>query len=313
MKKLFVVLITIVFASCSQDQNESVAPVAEASLSVLNGKLLSFKDDASFIKEYSVLSELKSTKEIKSWISKKGHTSFLNSSDASEGIQDSIIDNTRVIYSDALKAIVNEESKFKISGKVIWLNERNLYILTEKDQDKNLLELKSVKNDLDVYGSIFSLSNSKQKNKDNLANRWVVPNENRVMTYVNNGPNDKRYILDLFNETIVINNETVSTKMFLRSTMQYKSCSFWRCTYKNDNSTSRSMQISVAHNWVNELGNVFNGVFYTGGFSGTFTLLLANANSSLQVPSFPINFSISGNVRTIGFNGYVWNQPVSWY
>lgn len=313
MKKLLVLLVAVVFASCSLDQVESVNTEEQSSLSALDGKLLSFKDDKSFIKEYSALSELKNTKEIQGWISKKGHTSLLNASDASEGIQDSIIDNTRIIYSDALKAIVNDESKFKINGKVLWLNERNLYELTEKDVNKNLSELKTVKNELKVYGSIFSLSNSKQKIKDNLTNRWVVPNENRAMTYVNNGPNDKRYILDLFNETIVINNETVSTKMFLRSTMQYKSCSFWRCTYKNDTSTSRSMQISVTHNWVNELNNLFNGVFYTEGFTGTFTLLLANANSSLQVPSFPFNFSISGNVKTIGFNGYVWNQSVSWY
>lgn len=313
MKRVLVMLVSVFFASCSQDQVETVSSVEESALSVLDGKLLSYKDDKSFVKEYSALSELKNTKEIQSWISKKGHTSLLNASDASEGIQDSIIDNTRIIYSDALKAIVNDESKFKINGKVLWLNERNLYELTEKDVNKNLSELKTVKNELKVYGSIFSLSNSKQKIKDNLINRWVVPNENRAMTYVNNGPNDKRYILDLFNETIVINNETVSTKMFLRSTMQYKSCSFWRCTYKNDTVTVRSMQLSVNHNWVNELNNLFNGVFYTGGFSGTFTLLLANANSSLQVPSFPFNFSISGNVKTIGFNGYVWNQSVSWY
>lgn len=313
MKRVLVMLVSVFFASCSEDQVETVSSVEESALSVLDGKLLSFKDDKSFIKEYSALSELKSTKEIQGWISKKGHTSLLNTLDASEGIQDSIIDNTRIIYSDALKSIVNADSKFKVDGKVIWLNERNLYELTEKDVNKNLSELKILKNELKVYASIFSLSNSKQKTKDNLTNRWVVPNENRVRTYVLNGPNEKRYILDLFNETIVINDVVVSTKMFLRSIMQYKSCSFWRCTYKNDTVTVRSMQLSVNHNWVNELNNLFNGVFYTGGFSGTFTLLLANGDLMLSAPSLFSNFIIGGNVKTIGFNGYVWNQSISWY
>lgn len=311
MKRLLVLLIAVVFASCSQDQVESINPVAGTSLSVLEGKLLSFKDDKSFIKEYSVISELKSTKQIQGWISKKGHSSLLNTADAAGGIEDSIISNTRIIYSDALKAIVNADSKFKIDGKVLWLNERNLYILTDKDCNKSQQDLKIIEDSFKLYGKILSFSNSGKTNKNTFTSRYIIPNENKVKTFVNNGPNDKRYILDLFNETIVLNDQIVSSNMYLRSIMQYKSCSFWRCTYKEDTSTARRLELNI------EVGGGWNrsvagNIVYLGGFQGTYSVLLATANVGVPYAN-PGNFTIYGNVMTVGLNGYIWNQAMSWY
>lgn len=100
MKKLFVLLVALVFASCSQDQFESSNPAAESPLSVLEGDLLSYKDDASFIKEYSALSEYKTKIELQNWISQKGHRTLLNSIDESLVVQDSIFDSSKIIYSD---------------------------------------------------------------------------------------------------------------------------------------------------------------------------------------------------------------------
>ncbi|TDE27789.1 hypothetical protein E0I61_13850 [Flavobacterium ranwuense] len=301
MKKLLVLLVSVVFVSCSQDQVESTDSIAETSSSFLDGKLLSYKDDKSFIKEYSALSELKSTKEIKGWISKKGHTSLLNTSIVSEGIQDSIIDNTRIIYSDALKAIVNDESKFKINGKVLWLNGINLYELNIENKDKNSVELIGLINDLKIYGSVFNANNKLKKIKESSTSRLTMPNVNGSSVTYMNSANDKRYYMVVFNETIIVNGVS-SSKMYLRASMTYKSCSFWRCTYKEDTTTGRFLYFNVAfvEPWYSSLNN---GYVYQG--SGTQTILLATMGTG---PFQSFDFNMDGNLRMQVSNGFDWTQ-----
>lgn len=308
MKKLLVALVAVVLASCSQDQVESSNPVAESPLSVLDGDLLSYKDDASFIKEYSKLSELESTKDIQDWITKKGHSSFLNISDTNEELQDSIISNNRIIYSDALKSILNAESKFKINGKVIWLYESNLFVLTHKYLDKSILELKTNKNDLEVFGRISNL-NTKQKSS-NANSRGVIPNENRIKTFVTNLPDSKRNILDLYNETIVFNDQIVSSKMFLRTIFQYRSCSFWRCTWKNstENCLINNYTVNGSGNWISNYvpNDIFPG-------SKTFLLATWTGGTPPQTIGYT-NYIVSGTIhwQTIS-NIYSYETPISWY
>jgi hypothetical protein len=320
MKKLFVVLIAVVFASCSQDQVESTNPVAETSLSVLDGKLLSFKDDKSFIDQYSKLAGLKTTKEVQGWVSKKGLKSLLNSSNDSIEMQNDSLDNKRIIYSDAIKAILNSDSKFKIGSKVLWLNERNFYILPKSDLDKKSEELITLKNDFDVYGKLLNFSDSKKNTSSSLTSRNVVPNENRSKTYVVGLPNDKRYVLDLFNETIVINDFINSSKMYLRCTLQYKSCSFWRCTWKNDTTTRWNM---YGYNLIDS-GNVGNPLGYWNFtpphaeyMVGSQTLLLATWGTKGPIdPKFyqyP-NFYVSGSVIWRYYSSAVeYPQAIAWY
>ncbi len=300
MKKLLVLLVSVVFVSCSQDQFES-NDSAETSSSFLDGKLLSYKDDKSFIKEYSALSELKSTKEIKGWISKKGHTSLLNTSIASEVIQDSLIDNTRIIYSDALKAIVNDESKFKINGKVLWLNGINLYELNIENRDKNSAELIGLINGLKIYGSVFNANNRLKKNKESSTSRLTMPNINGSSVTYMNSANDKRYYMVVFNETIIVNGVS-SSKMYLRASMTYKSCSFWRCTYKEDTTTSRFLYFNVTfvQPWYSSLNN---GYTYSG--SGTQTILLSTMSTG---PFQSFDFNMDGNIRMQVSNGFDWTQ-----
>lgn len=314
MKKLLVLfVVVVVFGSCSEDNVESSSLVGQSSLSVLDGELLSFKDDESFINEYSELSELKSSKEMQDWILDKGHTSLLNVSNASEGIEDSIVSNTRIVYSDAIKAIVNADSKFKIEGKVLWLNERNLYILTEKDLNKNLLELKTMKNDLDVYGII---SNLNVNQKPSIVSRNVIPNENRIKTFVKDLPNSKRNILDLFNETIVMNDQIVSSKMFLRSIFQYRSCSFWRCTWKTDTAycqieTNGSLNCDVCGDYKDWILYSLYGELFTG--SKTFLLASWTGGTPPQLIGYS-NFAVSGDIRwKTASSSYSYLQPISWY
>lgn len=293
MKKLFVVLIAVVFASCSQDQIESTNPVAETSLSVLDGKLLSFKDDKSFIKEYSELSELKSTKEIQRWILKKGHSSLLN---GYENVQDSIIDDTKIIYSNALKAILNVDSKFKINGKVIWLNGNNFYILAKNNSDKSIEELVEIKNDLEVYGNF---KNEKNRTVNSTSKLDIPAVNGTTVTYMRDGADSKRYYLILFNESITLNG-VFSSKIYVKSIMQYRSCSFWRCTWKEDLSTQRRLDFNVVidSGWS---APYLSSIYVTG----TQTLLLSTLEFYGPIGT---TFHISGNITTYGFNGYVWSQ-----
>lgn len=303
MKKLVTFLLLAFMVSCSSEDATVDSVNSQSVESTLQNGILTFKDEKSFIGEYSKLSKMNPS-ELQKWISAKKVNSLLNTSNDSLVMQEEILSDSRIIYSDAMKAILNSESKFRVNGKLLWLNEGNFYELTDNDSSKTISELKIVQSELKVYGKILSLSN-KQEGKANLTSRVIVPNENRVRTYVNNGPNDKRYILELFNETIAMNNSIVSTKMFLKSIMQYKSCSFWRCTYKEDTSNTRSMEIQLSHNWRNQLGSNF-----TGGYRGSYTLLLADF--SVEGPVIPTNFSVTGFVRT-RVNGYTWDQAVTWY
>lgn len=300
MKKLFVILIAFVFASCSQDQVEPANRVVENSLSVLDGKLLSYKDDESFIKEYSRLSEYKTRTDIENWISKKGHISLLNNSELIENYNDSIIDNTRIIYSDALKAIINKESKFMINGKVLWLNGIDFYELSFEDKDKNSSVLKGLINDLQIYGSVFN-ANRLKKNTESSTSRLTMSNVNGNSVTYTNSANNKRYYMVIFNETIIVNGSS-SSKMYLRASMTYESCSFWRCTYKEDTATGRYLyfNVSIVQPWYS---SVINGGSYFG--SGNQTILLSTMGSG---PYQSFDFQMDGNVTMQVSNGFNWIQ-----
>jgi hypothetical protein len=316
MKKLLLLFVAVIATSCSSDDPNPVAATNQTeSLSVLDGGLLSYKDDASFIKEYSTLSELKSTKDLQDWISKKGHSSFLNISTTNEELQDSIISNNRIIYSDALKSIINVDSKFKVNGEVIWLNEGNLFRLSEKNQDKNSQELKSLKNDLEVYGNV--LGSLPQKVKGGNPTSRIVPNSNRSKEWTKyyRGPDgrDKVIILTLYNETIVLRGVINSSKMFLSCVTKGKYCSFWKCRW-NDSSSPKNISIYIAgqgsyNEWISYGGT--NQAYYN--ITENFSLMIDSLNiyngTTVDYP----NYKVYGFVG-VEVDGYpAWSQQLSWY
>lgn len=310
MKKIIGLFILLATLSCSNDdQIESTDPVSNLSSSVLDGKVMSFKNDESFIKEYSEISEMKASEDIQNWISKKGVESLLNNSDDSKEMEEDILSDTRVIYSDALKAILNSDSKVKIGGKTIWLNERNFYILSKEQENKNSKELSLIKNDLEIYGKLLNYGGSKKT----LTSRNVIPNENRVKTFINgedefNIPGARlRHVVDLFNETIVVNNKIQSSKMYLRFTMQYRSCSTWRCTWKTENSNLRDYNSRV------ETNNITwdTPYFYVSGVKGSQTYLFSTWIGSNVADPYQ-NFSVSGRIQFQMSDG--WHEiEISWY
>lgn len=298
MKKLIALLSIVIVLSCSsEDQaHKEVASTVVDSGSVLDGKILSYKNEESFVKEYSDLAKLNND-ELKKWISSKKLVSLLNTADSSAGIEQDIVPESRLVYSDALKAILNSDSKVKIGDKVLWLNERDFYLLSENELNKTSDELISLKNNLEVFGKLLSLSSSSK----GLTNRGVIPNENRIKTFasaeINVSGSRLRHVVDLFNETIVLNDIIQSSKMYVRSTLQYRSCSTFRCTWKE----AYNARTLVSNFYCAACGTAgastwsFTSNIYASGVTGTQTYLIANW--AFIAPANPyINFAVSGPI-----------------
>jgi hypothetical protein len=314
MKKLIAFFLVAALVSCSnEDQTtQSVDAVTSTKGSVLDGKVLSFKDNESFIKEYSDVSML-SGKELQNWISNKKLVSLLNTTSDSLEMQDDVISESRLIYSNALKSILNSESKVKIGGKVLWLNERQFYLLSENQLNKTSNELLTIKNDLEVYGQLLS----KLETKESLTGRNVIPNENRIKTFasaeMNVSGSRLRHVVDVFNETIVLNDNIQSSKMYLRSTLQYRSCSTFRCTWKeasNVRNLSTDLYCAACGNGAVAPWALASVSGY--GITGTQTYLLGQWTISYVLANPYANFAVSGPVTCQVAGGSV-SMDISWY
>lgn len=273
--------------------------------------MLSFKTEESFIKEYSELSSL-STVELKSWISSKKVASLLNTYDDSISMEVDNLSESRIIYSDALKAVLNSEFKIKINGKVLWLHDRTFYLLSENEVNKTPEQLSDEKSQLQVYGSLLSVS----KSSKNLTGRYVIPNENGVKTFYTeedqfNVPGVRfRHVLDLFNETIVFNDRAQSSKMYLRFTLQYRSCSSFRCTWKTASNSTIVDAYNVYATSKNWVGSPFTDDSVIG--SKTFELATWKPEVPNIEPYWYTNFVVSGTVKIYVENA--WHEiSLSWY
>lgn len=305
MKKLIAFFLVATALSCSTEdqENQNAAPAAVSSESVLDGKLLSFKDEESFVNEYSALTEFKTVKELQSWVSKKKHPSLLNLKEESLAEEDSIFDASKIIYSDAIKAILNSESKVKINGNVIWLEGNNFYKLSDKDFDANVEELKLKEGELEIYGTLYNGIQSEKSKTSKVA----LPVQNGATAHYSNEANGKRYNSILFVESIGIG-ASRTVKLFLKSTSDYRSCSFWRCTWKTDTSLPRLITVNVPFSigycsWSSSIsyGEVVNVV-------GEQTILLATKYGVNTAPcALDFNIEVAGVIKTVGLNGHVWD------
>lgn len=322
MKKLIALFLLATVLSCSsEDQgNENVVPSAKVSGSVLDGKVLSFKNEESFAKEYSDLAALSGDK-LQKWISSKGVVSLLNASNDSLEMEEDAISESRIIYSDALKSILNTESKIKINGKVLWLNDRTFYVLSEKEINKSSEELISSKEQLVVYGQLFSVSGSAK----NLTGRLVLPYENAVKTFASEEVtilgSRLRHVVDLYNETIVFNNVNQTSKMFLRSTLQYRSCStIGGCKWKeasNYRLPNLILNVHTGGGW-RSLSAIYENPTVLSRASQSQTFLIADyPYISISYPVLE-KFAVSGYVDCSVLDNYtvigqVPKVNISWY
>lgn len=316
MKRKLVLIVFMALISCNADDQMDQSEVAEIfDEPVLVNEILEFKTEESFLGLYSNLSTF-DTDELNKWISDKKLIALLNITSDSLEMQEDVISKSRVIYSDALKSILNYDSKVKIGNNTLWLNERSFYLLPRNLQNKRSKDLIAIQDDLQVYGQLLGSI----KRDDNSTSRNTFPNENRSKTFVTELEGEQgsrlRHVLDLFNETIVINDVIKSSKMYLRSTLQYRSCSTWRCTWK-DASDLRSFQAINLFCNVCQNSDVFSPwkleiPISAVGLSGTQTFLLANWTlSNVLVERFP-NFAVSGSVSG-GANGGWFTTNIEWY
>lgn len=302
MKKLLLLLTTALFVSCSSEDQITVKDsTTQNSLSTLDDKVLSFKDDKSFIQEYNDLTKLKTGKELQEWVSNKGHSSLLNLKKSEED-QESESDVRGANYSDALRAILNSDSKVKIGGKMIWLDDYKFYNLLANNENKSQAELRSLVASLEVYGSISGLdSNSSVTSR-------AIPNANRSKEWVygyNNGRREKRVVLILFNETIYLNSVVQSTKMFVKVVSEGKYCSTWKCRWNSEDGGKVTLSLWYNSNWV----------------GGSGVSQLSDGNNTIMVSfgaDWSPNFVINGLATVTwvdGQNGITktWSQDLSWY
>lgn len=316
MKKLLTFLLLAFMVSCSSEDPAVDSVKSQSDESTLQDGILTFKDEKSFIVEYSKLSKMNSS-ELQKWISAKKVYSLLNTSNDSLVMQEEILSDSRIMYSDAMKAILNNESKVKIGENVLWLQENKFYLLTENDLNKTTVELKNRKNKLESFGKVISLSNLNK----NLSSREVIPNENRTKTFVTgeqtlNGAR-LRLVVDLFNETVVFNNQIQTSKMFLRSTLQYRSCSTFRCTWKQANNAREISVNGLVCSNCNEYTG-FNLLSFQNvyGYSGVHTNLIAEwGYRAPLLPSYT-NFTIAGDYVSTVYSGTTtieFRVNLSWY
>lgn len=319
MKKLLTLLLLAFMVSCSSEDAAVDSVNLQSDESTLQDGILTFKDEKSFIGEYSKLSKMNPS-ELQKWISAKKVNSLLNTSNDSLVMQEEVLSQSRIIYSDAMKAILNNESKVKIGEKVLWLEENKFYLLTENDLNKTTVELKSRKNKLENFGKVISLSNLNK----NLSSREVIPNENRIKTFVTGeqtlAGSRLRLVVDLFNETVVFNNQILTSKMFLRSTLQYRSCSTFRCTWKQaNNERVIGLQNIVCSNCNEYTG--FNLVFsnIVNPISGEHTMLIAEwgtrAPAAISYKNFIIDgrYTTSVSAGTTNITTVFFSVDLSWY
>jgi hypothetical protein len=316
MKKLIVLFLAATVLSCSSEDhgNQEVVSSVETSAPILEGKVLSFKNEKSFVKEYSELSTL-NKEQLQNWISDKKVIALLNTSSDSLAMQEDVIPQARLIYSDALKSILNAESKVKIGGKTLWLNERSFYLLQESEVNKSSRELIDVKDKLEVYGQLLGMSDPGKK----ITGKGLIPNENMSKTFISAEMGvygtRHRHVVDIFNETIYFNGGVQTSKMYLRSTMQYRSCSSLRCTWK-ENFNARTLttnfhcaaceQVSGRYVWS------LKSNIPTTEVTGSQTYLLAEWQFVVPLANPHWNFAISGSI-TCTVVEHPMPVDVSWY
>ena len=303
-------LILLIFSSCSKDEiisDSSQLSDLEVKFSDEGQGILKFRNTEDFLNEYSKLSKYKSEEDLNSWIKQKGHNALLTKSDSIFKISDSI----GILYSDALMAILNTDAEFKIGEETIWLNNDKFYVLSsEKGKNENKI---SRKGSLKVIGSLYNLGESKEYNLTDLENNKNMDNANRWKTYIQN-VGSKRLITELYNETIYFTDGTFSSQMFLRFRMDYESCSFWRCTWKNDTGTQRKILINLSIDSVHWNRYNSNGLSTNLYAVGHYNILLANYQPQTPFIIYT-NFAVSGYIgTTIVSTGYSWTiNNVSWY
>lgn len=227
MKKIISILtFSLLLFSCStENENSSQMELAFDLKKTVNekydGKIFKFNDTEDFLNFYNELSNLKAN-EFQDYLKIKGNNNsifFRNLSKEEDVLEDvtqskNSIDtknDREIVVSEFLSTIFNFDNEIMIGNDIILLNNKGEIV---SKTSENL---------------IGYINNTKS------ANELSRHNVNYYKSWTVNRPGNKRATLTIFNETLYLNNNLSSSKLFYRVHQQYKSCSFWRCTWKDDN------------------------------------------------------------------------------
>lgn len=288
MKKRFILLFTavLIFTSCETDFKESTTLDNSAALKFTteNGNIMSFETVEDFLKTYEELSMM-NPENFQKFIQKNNY-GYLASIDTSKETEESIealmnTEKEEPIYSDALLSIVNKDFQFKIGNEIIRFDRENGNLHKMIEQEKYA---PNKRNSYESYGSVVNLPNERI-NHDPWPYTEAFPNRNRSIRITNTYPGDRKLYVDLFNETINIHNQynnITSSKMFLRITKEYRSCSSWRCKTKQDNATMVKTNLSS----LTVSPGAWTNIYYTPieFTAGSYTALIANYNHNWPPP-----------------------------
>lgn len=223
MKKFFLALAFLGLNACNnnddlQEKETSTINFEKIVNEKYDGNIFKFKDNKDFISFYNLLSNSKSNdyrflKKIKGSNNSYLYESLFNQEEESANIN---TNNTvaqiekKLNISEYLLIIFNNKNEININNKIVRINKNGLLISNNK-----------------TYGAV----SNQLKTKENQENKYNV-NYTKNWVYTSGG---KRVTLSIFNETIYINNIVSSSNLFYKIHRQYESCSFWRCTWKDDN------------------------------------------------------------------------------
>lgn len=274
MKKLMLLtLLTLFIVGCSKEElnDDPSSLIEDASLNFkqvlkekYDGEIFKFKDTEDFTNFYNLLS-VASVEEFEEYLVLKNgnNSSFYRSQihdeeEVIEGEEDGLkITEGDFMISEFMSTIFNFENEIIIANKKIKLDKSGNFI----DMQEN-----------DVIGSVRN-SIMQEESSDNKAY-----NVNYSKSW-RRTDGSKRFYLYIFNETVYINGALSTSKVFYRVKQKRKSCSFWRCKWKND---ARSATFVP---YLKQNGSSSNGQWYTSNAYGA-TQSTSSSSYTLQIATY---------------------------
>lgn len=308
MKKSILILSALFFAlSCSVEEDdildnsvlESRVDLEEIASQKYQNGIMSFEDSEDFISFYNLVTNseeedyqkyLKLREDDQSNLFLKDFNSESEEQEITEEDRQDKIEEfvtNELSISEHLASIFNKNDQIKIGERLIEINSSGQFI-DKKNIEENI-----------IIGYVFNSLDIDKKSRTPFNINYT---KNWVQTY-NGG--SRRVTISIFNETIFMGNNTTS-KIFYRVFQQRESCSFWRCTWKDDGRNGTIQPYLSTSNTCSYI-NVYNMNAPQFFYAVRYTKNISNYNFVGPCAPAPQNvtgsFVYQSNGSTLNFNG----------
>ena len=178
-------------------------------------------------------------------------------------------------------------SIFNYNNEII-INEKTISLKATGD----LVSYDPKRSETKIIGNITS----SQDIYNNAEKSTVISNSK---SWIFNTFNGRRVILTIFKETISLNSG-ITKKLMLRVHQQYESCSFWRCTWKDDN------RISTLKTYFTKV----NGCNWQDSFS---PLSISNAITTKKISDYKFQGPCTPGYNITGYATYGTSPEVFYF